>query len=175
MPDVTLGVPPFFTVKLSDEEFKRLKARFSTNPLHKGPCMIINRAKGLALDAGPTAEAGAHNVLWQPHGAPWQQWRLQNAGGGAIKIVSESSKLALTTMSAGFEWGESWLHNRPEADQSQRWRISETDDRAAFLIQNSDSGFALDAGSTAENLDPHMWKADWNANQQWMILRLPFT
>jgi hypothetical protein len=170
---LNLGV---IKLTLTQDELASLKKRFTRSPLYKGPCMILNRDTGLALDAGPDAKTGDHNVLWQSHAGPWQQWRLRGVGGGEIEILSESSGLRLTTMATGYDWGEVWLHRNQANDWSTRWRLKSTDDGVAFLIQNSASGYALDAGQNAENgRDPHVWQPHWAGWQQWIIVRLPLT
>lgn len=138
--------------------------------------MILNRETGLALDAGPNTTSGGHNVLWQPHAGPWQQWRLRGVGGGEIEILSESSGLRLTTMAMPGDWGEVWLDRKQADDWSTRWRLRSTDDGVAFVIQNATSGQALDAGEKAESgRDPHVWETHWAPWQQWIIVRLPLT
>lgn len=174
MPDFTINAG-LFSIKIRHEEIVALKRRFDRNPIYGGPCMILSRDTGLALDAGPDDKVGGHNVLWSAHAGPWQQWRLRQVG-DEVEIVSESSGLRLTTMARGSEWGEVWLHNKLNHDWSRRWRLKPTDDRVAFLIENAASGFALDAGEQAENgRDPHLWHAHWPPWQQWIIVRLPLT
>jgi hypothetical protein len=174
MPDFTLNIG-IGSIKFRHEELVTLWKRFDRNPLYGGPCMILNRDTGLALDAGPDGGVGAHNVLWSAHAAPWQQWRIRSFG-DEVEIVSESNHLWLTTMAKGFEWGEVWLHDKLNHDWSRRWRLKATDDRVASVIENAASGFALDAGQEAENgRDPHLWPTHWPSWQQWIIVRLPLT
>ena len=111
-------------LELTQADIAALRMRSNRSPLYKGPCLILNRDTGLALDAGPTAKAGDHTCLWAAHAAPWQQWRLRGVGGGQVEIVSESCQRRLTTMSAGFEWGETWLDRKDRKDWSSRWRLS---------------------------------------------------
>lgn len=154
----------------------RLRRRFDLRPLMEGSCMVINRASGLALDATPDADVGTHNQLWSAHGAPWQQWKLEGASKGAVSIVSQTSRLRLTTMKKGFDWGETWQHNQLAHDWSDRWHLEPTDDRAAFYIVNTDSGFALDAGEEQTNgADPHVRAKTGGSWQQWLVLRLPLS
>lgn len=170
---LNLGVVKF---TLTQDELDLLRGRFSRSVLYKGPCMILNRDTGLALDAGPSTKTGDHNVLWTPHAGPWQQWRLHGAGGGEVEIVSEPTGLRLTTMAAPHDWGEVWLDHKLKSDWSVRWRLKTTDDGVAFVIQNAASRYALDAGEKAENgRDPHVWSTHWAPWQQWIIVRLPLT
>jgi Ricin-type beta-trefoil lectin domain-like len=86
--------------------------------------------------------------------------------------------LWLTTMATGTKWGETWLDNRVHHDWSRRWRLRSTEDRAAFVIENASSGFALDAGAEPDKEnkhDPHVWPTNREPWQQWIIVRLPFT
>jgi hypothetical protein len=174
MPDFSIHIG-LASITIRHEEIVSLKRRFNRNPIYQGPCMILNRDTGLALDAGPDGKVGSHNVLWSAHAAPWQQWRLRRAG-DEVAIVSESNGLWFTTMATGYDWGEVWLHNKLSHDWSKRWRLKVSDDRVAFVIENAASGFALDAGAEAENgRDPHLWPTHWAAWQQWIIVRLPLT
>ena len=53
-----------------------------------------------------------------------------------------------------------------------------SEDRGAFVIENASSGFALDAGQDPDKenrYDPHVWPANKDPWQQWIIVRLPFT
>ena len=85
--EINLGVikwrpPPEF--------WQGVRRRFSNNALFAGPCLIIERHNGLALDAGTDSPYnGTRPVTWTTHTAPWQQWRIRAAGGGAYRIVSE--------------------------------------------------------------------------------------
>jgi hypothetical protein len=163
-------------VKLTytQDELTSLRGRFSRGPLYKGPCMILSRATGLALDCGPDGHSGKHNVLWTPHAGPWQQWRLRGIGAGQLEIVSEHTNLRLTTMAKGYDWGETWCDRKLHSDWSTKWRLKTSDDGVAFVIENASSGFALDAGRDATNgRDPHVSETNWDPWQQWIILRLP--
>jgi hypothetical protein len=170
---LNLGVIKF---SLTHDELRSLRGRFNRGPIYKGPCMIVNRDTGLALDAGPETKPGDHNLLWTAHAGPWQQWRLRGVGGGQVEIVSEASRLRLTTMAETDDWGDVWLDDKVASDWSSRWRLKNTDDGAAFLIENATSGHALDAGREAEiRRVPHMWSSHGAPWQQWIIVRLPLT
>jgi hypothetical protein len=164
-------------LELTQDQLKSLSDRSNRNSLYRGPCLILSRDTGLALDAGQDAKSGSHTGLWAPHAAPWQQWRLRGVGGGQIEIVSESCQRRLTTMATGYDWGEIWLDRKERPDWSSRWRLRATKDGAAFLIENARSGFALDAGEKATNgRDPHVWgESHWAPWQQWIVVRLPLS
>lgn len=173
------GVSAFgFGITLTAEELASLADRFRRDPVYGGPCLILNRHSGLALDAKTEAKAGGHTTLWSAHAAPWQQWRIRRAGRGAVEIISESSGLKLTTMRTATNWGHVWLDAKVRPDWSNQWRLKPTDDRVAFVIENATSAHALDPGHVAadhQGADPHVWSTHWEPYQQWMIVRLPLT
>ncbi len=176
MADFTLNLV-FGSITIRDKDIASLKRMFDRNPIYGGPCLILNRANGLALDAGPDSKAGAHSVLWSAHAAPWQQWRLRKTG-DEVEIASASNGLSLTTMATGSKWAETWLDDKVHPDWSRRWKLSSTKDQAAFAIENASSGYALDAGMEPDKdnkHDPHIWPTTWDPWQQWIIARLPFT
>lgn len=110
------------------------------------------------------------------HVGPWQQWRLRGTGGGEVEILSEHSGLRLTTMATPHDWADVWLDRKQRSDWSARWRLKAPDDGVVFLIQNTASSYALDAGEKAGNgRDPHVWSSHWAPWQQWIIMRLPPT
>src|ERR1022692_2904806 len=152
MPDTTvsIGIGPF-KVTMTWAEFVALKKRFNRNAIFHGPCLIIDRHTGLALDATREPEKGTKPVLWTPHAAPWQQWRLQIIGRGLIRIVSEPTKLVLTATERPDDWSPVWLDQQSE--KAQQWRLKKSDDNVAFVIEHSRSSHVLDAGTDAKNLD----------------------
>jgi Ricin-type beta-trefoil lectin domain len=166
---INLGVVRF---ELTKADFDALQHRFSRSVLRHGPCMIIDRQTGLALDATPDATEGTNPVLWTPHAGPWQQWRFQTSGRGLVRIVSEPTKLVLTAMEQPHDWSPVWLAKQSE--KAQQWRLKRTEDGVAFAIEHARSIHSLDTGQDAKNLDqPHLWSTHWAPWQQWMICRLP--
>ncbi|GAB3336084.1 hypothetical protein GCM10027452_09470 [Micromonospora halotolerans] len=165
-----------FGISLTADELASLADRFRRDPVYGGPCLILNRHSGLALDARTDATAGGHTTLWTAHAAPWQQWRIRRASRGNVQIISESSGLMLATMRAASDWGEVWLHDKPRPKWSTEWQLIPTDDRVAFVIENATSAHALDPGHIAadhQGVDPHVWSTHWEPWQQWMVVRLP--
>ena len=164
------GISAFgFGITLTPEELASLADRFRRDPIYGGPCLIVNRHSGLALDAKTDASVGGHTTLWTAHAAPWQQWRIRKAGRANVEIVSEPSRLRLTTMRAAGNWTEVWLHNKPQPDWSTEWRLKPTDDRVAFVIENGTSAHALDPGHDAtehHSGDPHLWATHWEPWQR---------
>lgn len=163
-------------VALTSDELESRVDRFEQDEIYGGPCLILNRYSGLALDAQIDAGAGGHTTLWPPHAAPWQQWRLRRNVEGAVEITSESAGLQLTTMRAGGDWTGVWLDDKVASDWSALWQLRPTEDRVAFVIQNAHSSHALDAGRKLDEHrsgEPHIWSTNWEPWQQWLIVRLP--
>lgn len=163
-----------------------IRKRFSRRTLFSGPCLLVDRRWGLALDSTTDPREGTRPVLWTPHAAPWQQWRLQHCDNGLVKIVSEHGGLVLTTDARADNGSWVWLSEDQGRDQ-QKWRLRPTEDRTAFLIETASSSHALDAltdsrlpaaspeGWVADPTAPILWSSHWASWQQWMLLRLPLT
>jgi hypothetical protein len=170
--DFTFGIPPF-TFTVSAREIASLVKRFTEKPLLSGPCLILNRAYGLALDATTARAAGTRTTLWGAHAGPHQQWRVEKAGRDLVEIISDPTGLRLTTAAGPQEWGSVWLDDARGSGFSSRWRLRETPDRVAFIIE-SESGSILDGGIDARaNAEPHVSRTDRDPWQQWIIARLP--
>ena len=171
MPNVgfTLGI---VHIEWTSDDFEALKRRFYRNTLFGGPCLIIDRQTGLALDATPDPKPGTKPLLYTPHALPWQQWRLRSVGRRLVRIVSEQGKLSITAMERPYDWSPISLENTNEIGQT--WRLWRTRDGAAFLIEHGQLEFALDTGQDATNgKEPHLWPTHWESWQQWVICRLP--
>ena len=170
---LTVGIGPVKWV-IPARDLASLVKRFSKDPIYSGPCLLLNRASGFALDATTTPAPGTHNKLWGAHAGPHQQWRLRDMGNGEIEITSELGGLHLTTMANPSKWGEVWLDNKKASGWSTRWRLQVSDDRGAFVIENAHSRCALDAGiGGKKEADPHVSYTTWDPWQQWVIARLP--
>ena len=183
--DVTVGIPGFLSITLSASETDNLKERFNRRSLY-GPCMIIDRWSGLAMDSTPDPKHQTRPVLWTVHALPWQQWRIKKVRDNMVKITSEHGGLALTTDQQVGDGSWLWLEEDIGLD-SQLWRLHPTRDHGAFAIYSCRSAYALDATrapnlpAAGENHDidnptaPIMWTNDWRSWQQWVITRLPLT
>lgn len=170
MPNVgfTLGI---VRVEWTREDFEALRRRFNGTALFRGPCLILDRQTGLALDA-PDSKFGTKPILYTPHALPWQQWRLQSVGRGLIRIVSEQYKFVLTAGERPYDWSPLSLESPGEIGQT--WRLRRSRDGAAFLIEHGQVPFALDTGQDATNdREPHLYSTHWESWQQWIICRLP--
>jgi hypothetical protein len=173
MAETTLNLG-FLKVRFTKEQVAAAHSRLRRKPLYGGPCLLVERASGRALDVTPDAKPGERAVLWTVHGGPWQRWNIRPVGGGQVQFVSEHRSLALTAVGTPGDWSPVRLEEPTAGDRHQRWRLRPTDDGAAFLIESVMSPHALDATDAPENLTvPQLWSSHWAEWQQWVIARLP--
>lgn len=166
---VNVGV---LKVELDETDLRRL--RRSRRTLFGGPCLVICRQWGRALDAGQAAEDGSRPVVWDTHALPWQQWLIERASdNNTVGITSLSAGLALAV--EGADDRSPVVLRRPRSrDRSQRWHLEPTADGGAFVIENCASRKALDAAAEPHNgFEPHTWQPHGASWQQWVIARLP--
>ena len=181
--DVQVGVVGF-NVGLSEKALRSLRERFSRRTLYGGPCMLVERHSGLALDSTTGPEHKSRPVLWTPHGLQWQQWRIQSSGRGLYKIASEMNGMVLTTDVTPSDGSRVWLERDRDRDD-QLWRLIPSHDRAAFVVESMRSEHSLDStpdpkvpAATSERdvsdpTSPLLWTTHWRAWQQWLVVRLP--
>jgi hypothetical protein len=163
-----------------------IRRRFHRRTLYGGPCMIIDRRWGLALDATTSPKEQTRPVLWTPHGAPWQQWRIERRSPELFKIVAVHGGRVLTT--DGVAGDDSWVWLERDRDRdSQLWRMLPTDDRVAFQIEVKSSAHSIDSrtdakvpsiepdGSVDDPTSPILWSSHGAPWQQWLVLRVPLT
>lgn len=185
--DVQVGMGPGgVTLGLSQEMIRSMAERFSRKRLFGGPCLIISRHSGLALDSTTAPQTRTRPVLWTPHALPWQQWRITPVRKGRYSIVSEHAGRVLTTDERVGDKSWVWLE-RDCARPEQSWRLIPTEDSLAFVIEASHAEVSLDAtvdpkipaaeegGTVAEPTPAVMYSTHGGPCQQWMILRLPMT
>jgi len=163
-----------------------LVGRFSRKTLYGGPCMLIERHTGLALDSTTQPGLRTRPVMWTPHGLPWQQWRILRTGRNSFRIASNMNGMVLTTDSSAGDGSWVWLE-WDRANDDQLWTLSPTEDRSAFVIETFRSKHSLDATTSpanpAENEErdlkdptsPILWSTNRQGWQQWMVVRLPLT
>lgn len=160
-------------VRVPGEDLRALGRRLRRQPLYKGPCMLIERAAGLALDSTTAPSVGSRPLLWNAHGGPCQRWYVRSVARGQVKLLSELENLALAAEGTPGEWTPIHLE-RPSDSRHQLWKLRPTDDGVAFLIESALSAHAFDAGRDPEiEREPALWASHWASWQQWVIARLP--
>jgi hypothetical protein len=164
-----------FKIDFSSAEVTAMRARIRRDPLYKGPCLLIERQSGLALDVTQEPKAGTQPVLYSVHGLAWQRWFITPDGRGTVRIVAELGGLALAAPHLPEDWSPLRLQRATPGDE-QLWRLRPTDDGAAFLVESAISDHAIDATEQPQSLSsPHLWSSHWAPWQQWVICRLPIS
>lgn len=188
--EIAVGIPGFVSFKLGPADLATLTKRFTRKPLLDGPCLILERRSGLALDSTidsqPDPDGQHRPVLWTVNAMPWQQWRIDSGPGGLSTIRSQHSGYVLTTDDP--PGNHSWVWLSPDrGHRTQRWRVQPTSDKTAFVIEAASSSFALDSTLHPEvpaSVDerwvetpsaPIMYSSHGEPQQQWVIARLPFS
>jgi hypothetical protein len=69
--EITGGIPGFVSVTMTAAEKADVDRRKSDEPLHHGPCIIIDRCSGLAPDSTTEPKDQTRPVLWTVHALPW--------------------------------------------------------------------------------------------------------
>ena len=172
MPSIKVGLPGIASVSFSDEEVRAFFQR-DTAVMLGGPCLLLSRLGTQALDA--PREHPDKVGLWRPHGLPWQQWRLRDAGSEHVWI--ESVYHQKRRLAAPRDGHRSVRLMSARSTSDQRWRLTRTEDQAAFLIQSQSRPGALDATlDPTDGTTPIIWEdPHWQPQQQWMVVRLPLT
>jgi hypothetical protein len=143
--DVQIGVGPGgIHIGASKEMMRSLTSRFSRRTLYGGPCLIVDRNSGLALDATTDPSHRKRPVLWTPHGLPCQQWRIVRSERGLYKIASERNGMVLATDQEAGDGSWVWLEKDRDRDD-QLWRLMPAEDHTAFAIETRRSEHSLDA------------------------------
>lgn len=164
---------PFVSLRLTDEERARFAARFRRSVLD-GPCIIVARGPGLALDIGWDQEAGWSPWFWETHALTPQQWTLERVAQPDVYTITHVGS-GLRLQAPEGTRGQPTVARRRDTKR-QRWQVVPTDDRTAFLLRSSATGAVLDATQDpARGSHPVVWDEHWEPWQQWVIARLPMS
>jgi hypothetical protein len=135
-----------------------------------GPCLIINRACGLAIDTAFGVDLGVSAHMWPPHGLRHQLWELRPSGtAGEVVIVSVANGLALdaTTPTTGDIKPVMWeVHREPW----QRWRLEDSPDGIGYLIQSVHNRRYLTVNEDGQaGWEPWFEERHARLPQQWLL------
>lgn len=160
---------PFLTIGIDN-----IRTVFRSRPRAGGPCLIVNRASGLALDTAFHTHLGGAAHLWPPHGLPHQLWELKPSGTtDEVLIMSVANGLVLdsTVPTAGDVKPVMWETHR---EPWQRWSLENSPDGVGHLIRSAHNRRYLTANEDSQpGWQP--WFEDRHAqlSQQW-LLALPY-
>jgi uncharacterized repeat protein (TIGR03803 family) len=132
---------------------------------------IVSRNSGKCLDVfGASADAAASVIQWVCHGGENQQWRLEPAGGGAVRLIARHSGQVLDVYGALLDDVTPVIQWPVHGGDNQAWTLEPASDGYVSIVARH-SGKALDVelasiddGARVIQYTPH-----GGANQQWLL------
>ena len=132
---------------------------------------IVSRNIGKCLDvSGASTDAAAPVIQWTCHGGENQQWRLEPAGGGAVRIIARHSGQVLDVYGALLDDVTPIIQWPVHGGDNQAWTLEPASDGYVSIVARH-SGKALDVefaspddGARVIQYTPH-----GGANQQWLL------
>ncbi|OMD36946.1 glycoside hydrolase family 5 [Paenibacillus borealis] len=130
--------------------------------------------KNLDVAGGATSD-GANVQQWTDNGNSQQKWKVIDVGGGAYKLIAESSGKALDAAGPSADGAnvQQWTDN---GAVTQKWAIIDAGSGYYKLISKS-SGKALDVagGSSGDGAKVQQWTDNGNAQQKWKFTQITTT
>ena len=136
---------------------------------------IVSRGSGKCLDVfGASTEAVAAVIQWVCHGGANQQWRLEPAGGGAIRIIARHSGQALDVYGALPDDGTPIIQYPVHSGDNQVWTFEPASDGYVRVVARH-SGKALDVefASVDDGARVIQYTGHGGTNQQWLLRAVP--
>jgi len=136
---------------------------------------IISRNSGKCLDVfGASTDAGAAAIQWICHGGANQQWRLEPAGGGAVRIIARHSGQALDVFGALLDDVTPIIQWPVHGGDNQAWTLEPAGDGYVRIVARH-SGKAMDVefASTDDGARVIQYTPHGGANQQWLLRAVP--
>ncbi len=105
---------------------------------------IVSRNSGKCLDVyGASTDAAASVIQWICHGGENQQWRLEPAGGGAVRILARHSGQALDVYGAWVDDVTPIIQWPVHGGDNQAWTLEPAPDGYVRIVARH-SGKAMD-------------------------------
>ena len=105
---------------------------------------IVSRNSGKCLDvSGASTDAAAPAIQWTCHGGLNQQWRLEPAGGGAVRIIARHSGQALDVFGAWLDDVTPIIQWPVHSGDNQVWTLEPASDGYVRIVARH-SGKAMD-------------------------------
>ena len=105
---------------------------------------LVSRNSGKCLDVfGASTEVAASVIQWICHGGPNQQWRLEPAGGGAVRIIARHSDQALDVFGASLDDVAPIIQWPVHGGDNQAWTLEPASDGYVSIVARH-SGKAMD-------------------------------
>ena len=132
---------------------------------------LVSRNSGKCLDvSGASIDAAAPVIQWTCHGGPNQQWRLEPAGGGAVRIIARHSGQVLDVYGALLDDVTPIIQWPAHGGDNQAWTLEPAADGYVRIVARH-SGKALDVefASTDDGARVIQYTPHGGANQQWLL------
>ena len=132
---------------------------------------IVSRNSGKCLDVyGASMDAAASVIQWVCHGGENQQWRLEPAGGGAVRLIARHSGQVLDVNGAVLDDVTPIIQWPAHGGDNQAWTLEPASNGYVFIVARH-SGKVLDVegGSMDDGVRVIQYTAHGDANQQWLL------
>jgi len=138
----------------------------------RGPYLIVDRFKGLALDTNHRHTPGSEPIMWSPNGGDAQLWWVdQVSGTREYTITSVETGLRLDA-GERFDLSRPPTMSQPHGLSHQRWGFIPGPERVGCLIVSLRSGHVLDFPQLIDRDNPpHMYARNNELQQQFLLLR----
>ena len=132
---------------------------------------LVSRNSGKCLDVyGASTDAAASVIQWVCHGGENQQWRLEPAGGGAVRIIARHSGQVLDVYGALLDDVTPIIQWPAHGGDNQAWTLESASNGYVFIVARH-SGKVLDVegGSMDDGARVIQYTVHGGANQQWLL------
>jgi uncharacterized repeat protein (TIGR03803 family) len=148
------------------------RVRLETSPPPTGEFFeIVSRNSGKCLDVfGASTDAGAQAIQWICHGGANQQWRLEPAGGGAVRIIARHSGQALDVFGALLDDVTPIIQWPVHGGDNQAWTLEPAGDGyVRLVVRHSGKAMDVEFASTGDGARVIQYTPHSGANQQWLL------
>ena len=144
-------------------------------PPTEGYFEIVSRNSGKCLDVyGASTDAGAQAIQWICHGGTNQQWRLEPAGGGAVRIIARHSGQALDVFGALLDDVTPIIQWPVHGGDNQAWTLEPAGDGyVRLVVRHSGKAMDVEFASTDDGARVIQYTPHSGANQQWLLRQVP--
>lgn len=139
----------------------------------RGPYLIVDRFKGLALDTKHRRTPGSEPIMWSPNGGEAQLWWIdQVSGSREYTITSVQTGLRLDA-GERLDLSRSPTMSEPHGLSQQQWGFVPGLEGIGCLIVSLRSGHVLDFPQLIDRDEPpHMYARNDELQQQFLLLRM---
>lgn len=137
----------------------------------RGPYLIVDRFKGLALDSNHRYAPGSEPIMWPPNGGVQQRWQVDRVHGTReYTITSVETGLRLDA-GEQFDLSRHPMMSPPRDVAHQRWGFVPSPETVGCLIVSSHSTHVLDFPQQADRGEPpHLYARHNGLHQQFLLL-----